>query len=138
MLIGNFLSLFVGRTLVTDRLVQTSVGTLKGVLKEKGFADVDKIPEHVAMAVVQEALRNAAEKETDHRPRTKEFYFQIERAADAIIAAFEGDESANSRIRGILEFHSLLKEPNQLPDPTSPSVTPAARAASAPSVAADH
>jgi hypothetical protein len=28
--------------------------------------------------------------------------------------------------------------PNQLPDPTSPSVTPAAGAAGAPSVAADH
>ena len=32
----------------------------------------------------------------------------------------------------------LLNPPNQLPDPTSPSVTPAAGAAGAPSVAADH
>jgi ribosomal protein S18 acetylase RimI-like enzyme len=30
------------------------------------------------------------------------------------------------------------KQPNQLPDPTSPSVTPPARAGGAPSVAADH
>ena len=30
------------------------------------------------------------------------------------------------------------RKPNQLPDPTSPSVTPAAGAAGAPSVAADH
>jgi hypothetical protein len=33
---------------------------------------------------------------------------------------------------------SPLPEPNQLPDPTSPSVTPPARAGGAPSVAADH
>jgi hypothetical protein len=32
----------------------------------------------------------------------------------------------------------FVKEANQLPDPTSPSVTPAAGAAGAPSVAADH
>jgi len=31
-----------------------------------------------------------------------------------------------------------ITPPNQLPDPTSPSVTPAAGAAGAPSVAADH
>ena len=32
----------------------------------------------------------------------------------------------------------FISKPNQLPDPTSPSVTPAAGAAGAPSVAADH
>jgi hypothetical protein len=32
----------------------------------------------------------------------------------------------------------LQKKPNQLPDPTSPAVTPLAKAGSAPSVTADH
>ena len=37
------------------------------------------------------------------------------------------------------DFYSLSEdEPNQLPDPTSPSVTPPAGAGGAPSVAADH
>jgi hypothetical protein len=36
------------------------------------------------------------------------------------------------------KFFGHLHVPNQLPDPTSPSVTPAAGAAGAPSVAADH
>jgi hypothetical protein len=36
------------------------------------------------------------------------------------------------------EFFCGEKTPNQLPDPTSPSVTPAAGAGGAPSVAADH
>jgi hypothetical protein len=33
---------------------------------------------------------------------------------------------------------SLEAKPSQLPDPTSPSVTPPAKAGGAPSVAADH
>jgi hypothetical protein len=36
------------------------------------------------------------------------------------------------------ETPETVETPNQLPDPTSPSVTPAAGAADAPSVAADH
>ena len=38
----------------------------------------------------------------------------------------------------ILRLLRIKQVPNQLPDPTSPSVTPAAGAAGAPSVAADH
>jgi hypothetical protein len=38
----------------------------------------------------------------------------------------------------IAELPDAKRTPNQLPDPTSPSVTPAAGAADAPSVAADH
>ena len=38
----------------------------------------------------------------------------------------------------IERWHRALQVPNQLPDPTSPSVTPAAGAAGAPSVAAVH
>jgi len=45
----------------------------------------------------------------------------------------------------VLDWHAAqtkkamgARRPNQLPDPTSPSVTPAAGAAGAPSVAADH
>ena len=38
----------------------------------------------------------------------------------------------------VSQLHQMKIEPNQLPDPTSPSVTPPAGAGGAPSVAADH
>jgi hypothetical protein len=54
---------------------------------------------------------------------------------EALITIFPASEGV-TRI-AYWERRSLLA-PNQLPDPTSPSVTPAAGAAGAPSVAADH
>jgi FtsH-binding integral membrane protein len=45
---------------------------------------------------------------------------------------------ASFLILSVICWIQLKKRPNQLPDPTSPSVTPPAGAGDAPSVAADH
>ena len=120
-MIGHLLSLFVGRTVVTQRLVQAAAGTFKGVLKEKSFERADQIPEAVTLILVQEALRKAAEKEKDGQARTSEFYNQINLATDNVIAAFNGDEDVDPRIKNILVFHKVLTEPNARnarPEPT--------------------
>jgi len=60
------------------------------------------------MIIIQEALRKAAEKETDRCARMGEFLDEIHLAADSIIAAFNKDENADVRIKSILAFHKLL------------------------------
>ena len=49
-----------------------------------------------------------------------------------------GPETVTSGVRFVPMRLRALSKPNQLPDPTSPSGTPAAGAAGAPSVTADH
>ena len=109
-MIGHILSFFVGRTLVTPQLVQAAAGTFTGVLMEKGFDRADQIPETVTLVLVQEALRKAAEEEQDGQARTREFYNQINLATDEVIAAFNGDDDVDPRIKGILVFHKVLPE----------------------------
>lgn len=101
---------------MTARTVESAIGTLEEFLVMKEFSQVDRIPHAVRMAIVQEALRKAAEKEGDGRARTGEFLDQIESAADNIIAVFDGDENADRRIHNILVFHKVV--PEEI-DPTS-------------------
>jgi hypothetical protein len=63
-----------------------------------------------------------------------------------LVCDFEGAFVRNpqQKVEGIFEYKLIVsrvysfREPNQLPDPTSPSVTPPAGAGGAPSVAAAH
>jgi hypothetical protein len=57
-------------------------------------------------------------------------------SADGRWGSCEFDSIETASLRGL--FEGQFKVPNQLPDPTSPSVTPPAGAGGAPSVAADH
>jgi hypothetical protein len=111
-MLERILRLFVGRATVTNRVVQAATGTLEETLAIKGFLQIDKIPQAVRLIIIQEALRKASEKETDGCARMGEFNDQIESAADNIIAAFNGDENADPRIKNILIFHKVLSEPN--------------------------
>lgn len=93
---------------MTNRTVKFVEGTFKEILKEKKFTQLDRIPDSVCAVIIQEAVRRAAEKEPDGNARMKEFCDQLEFAADSIIAAFNGDEDADPRIKNILVFHKLL------------------------------
>jgi len=78
-------------------------------LKEQGFAHTDRITKSVGLIILEEALRRAAEKEKDGKPRSNELIAQTKLIAENIIAAFNGDANVDSRIKGILVFHKVLR-----------------------------
>lgn len=101
------LTKIVGRTIVRERAAEAATITLIERLKELRFFHAHRISEPVASAVIQEALRRAAAEEKDGQPRSDKFLAQIDVAAKAIIAIFDGDSEADTRIRSILSFHNL-------------------------------
>jgi hypothetical protein len=104
------LNFLFGRTVVRRGNLSQMVEYLGNYLKEQGFPHAERITTPVRMIILEEALRRAAEKEKDGLPRTKVFIKETTLAADNIMAAFNGDDDADPRIRSILVFHKVLPE----------------------------
>jgi hypothetical protein len=81
---------------------------LRVLLEDKGFEGFRQIPEHVFIALVQEACIRAAEEEPDKLPRYGRYYNQLDTIADSVIAAMRKEPSADARVKNILEFNKLL------------------------------
>ena len=107
-MLQKFLKFISNRTLVRSKDVPLMLRYLKADLQEKGFTNLDKIPDYVGAIIVQEALRRAADKEKDGRPRFGPFLKQVEIAADSIIAAINGGDAAEPRIKSLLAFHKVI------------------------------
>jgi len=105
----KILKYLFGKLPVTERSVQRAERTLSETLVQKGFSHPDQIPASVRTVIVQEAFRRASERSRDGCVQVDHFCEEIEAAADEIIAAFNGDEHADSRIRSILVFHKVLE-----------------------------
>lgn len=110
-MIGRFLQLFVGRTLVRERGLPHAVEMLRSLVKESSPPGAAEVPRSAAEAIIQDAIRRAAEEERDGRARVNRFLFHVEEAAKKIVAIRSGSPDSDSRIRSILEFHSPAKLP---------------------------
>lgn len=109
MLLGVLLGPFAKRLVVSDRSVNRAVSYLKSELKDnRGFEQVDQIPDSVYLSIVHEALRRAAEKEKDGRARSGQFLNEVASAADSVVAAYAGAENIDPRIKNILVFNRVL------------------------------
>jgi len=107
-MIGEFLNFIVSRSVVRTRNLPLMLDVLKERLVKQGFQHSGKMPDSVGMIILEEALRRAAEKESDHKPRSGEFLLQNEIASDSIMASFNGDAVADPWIKSMLLFHKLL------------------------------
>jgi len=108
-MIDRLLKFVVSRFVVRPRGFRLSVRYLKAFLREhRNFERVDQIPDSVALLIAQEAWRRAAAREKDGRARYGMFDRELESAADSIVAAFNGDQEVDPRIKGILSFNNLL------------------------------
>jgi hypothetical protein len=108
----DLFELVFGRAVVRRQNLPLMFDYLINYLREQGFHHTDRITTPVGTIILEEALRRAAEKEKDGQARTKIFIQETTLAADSIIAAFNGDENADPRIRSILAFHKVLLKPN--------------------------
>ncbi len=109
MLLGVLLGPYAKRLIVSDRAVNRAVSYLKSELKDnRGFEQVDQIPDSAYLSIVQEALRRAGESEKDGRARSGQFLIEVDATADSVVAAFAGSENADPRIKNILVFNRVL------------------------------
>ena len=107
-LINRFFSLLYGRAIVREGSLGRGVAWLRVLLEDKGFEGFRKIPEHVYVALAQEACIRAAEEDPDKLPRYGKYYNQLHLIADSLIAAMSKGSFTDARVKGILEFNKLL------------------------------
>jgi len=106
-----------------------------------GYALLQKGQEKEALQMLDKALALYPKCGEAHLSYAN-YYASKERWKDAEISvnlAIEYGQTIDPEFSKLLEDHGVkLKKPNQLPDPTSPSVTPPAGVGGAPSVTAGH
>ena len=108
-MIDWILKFITRRFVVRDRTIPMMAKYLKAFLREKRkFEKIELISDDIALVVVQEAYARAAAKDINGIARYGEFDKQIELAADQIIAAFNEESNADSRIKNILLFNRLI------------------------------
>lgn len=108
-MIDNVLKFLFARALVRNAHIPVMTKYLRLILREKwGFNRADKIPDSVAVVIVNEAYHRAVKNERDGRARWGQYYKQIDLAAAYIVAAFRGEPNVDSRIREILAFNNLI------------------------------
>lgn len=101
--------LLLGRLQVrSPKTVPLLIEMLRSDLKERGFAQPEKITDTVATAVIHEAARRAAEEDPRGALRTFQLIDHVKYAANEIVKAGAKSPGVDSRIRGILEFHKVL------------------------------
>ena len=105
----KLLRLFFGRVQVRHpKTVPLLIEKIRADLKERGFPRPERISDPVAVAIIHEAARRAAEEEKDGSLRSGRLIDQCEVAVESIMKVASGDRDADPRIRVILEFHHVL------------------------------
>jgi hypothetical protein len=104
------ITLLYCRAVVRSKSIPQSITILREELKDLGLLDQSEIPDAVMLVFLQEALRRAAGREKDNRPRCWGFDREIEWIAREIVSVYRGRAEADSRIRSILEFHDLIDD----------------------------
>jgi hypothetical protein len=118
------------------------MGFIARFLKNEGTKGAQEFTLPCLRALAELAYRRAA-KIPGRQPFFIVYYFELKRVSEAVhvLVMIRYGPPVDAEIRSILLRHGVdgvFNVPNQLPDPTSPSVTPPAGAGVAPSVAADH
>jgi hypothetical protein len=104
----SFLQFLTGGVVVRRKRIPLMLACMRDSLKEQSFAHEDKISDSVGLVILEEAYRRAGERSKDGKARSRDFIAETQRAAKAIVAAFEGNPEADPRIRSILVFHKIL------------------------------
>jgi len=107
-LVNRLFALFNGRNIVHQQALGRGPAFLRLLFAEQKFEGHHRLPEQVYVVLVQEAYKRAGEKEPDKLARFGEYYRQMESIANSVIAAFNGQEDVDPRIRSILTFHRVL------------------------------
>ena len=107
-LVAKLLALTIWRRVVQPKSMATMIVFLREDLKDLGFYKQSDFPNGVMHVFTEEAYRRAAEREKDKLARYGRMYREIEIVAREIVAAFQGDDAADPRIKKILEFHHLI------------------------------
>ncbi len=107
-LLTKLITLTYWRVVIRPKAVAGMTDVLELHLKQWGCNERSTIPEEVRAVLVQEACRRAAEREKDKRARYGPFYEELEIVARQVVAVFDGEPNADSRIKAILTFHHVI------------------------------
>jgi hypothetical protein len=107
-LLDWILKSLMSRAVVRPRNLIVLSGYFRAFLKERLSSSLgNHLPDSVVTSIVQEAYQRAAAKEKDGRARHGVFYKELEYAAEQVVRVSRGDQDADSRIKGILDFSNV-------------------------------
>lgn len=100
----------IARIVVREKFIPVGIGYLRLKLAEENYRRLNDLSEPACRSIVHEALRQAALRESDGRPRWRSLFSEIDSLIDMMVVATNDPKfiPPKGRVSELLAFYRLI------------------------------